>query len=128
MDRYDISEEPVQTKKRGPIRVSLGVLTVCILLTALIIFFATYIALSSYYGRFSELIPTYEGEVVDTTAAGDAFTSALTLEYLRTKDIIRAVRYAHAVGTIVVGRAGASSSLPTAAEVDTFIRMRGIQL
>ncbi|MBQ2989240.1 MAG: PDZ domain-containing protein [Clostridia bacterium] len=55
MDRYDISEEPVQTKKRGPIRVSLGVLTVCILLTALIIFFATYIALSSYYGRFSEL-------------------------------------------------------------------------
>ena len=79
-------------------------------------------------GRFSQLIPTYEGEVVDTTAAGDAFTSALTLEYLRTKDIIRAVRYAHAVGTIVVGRAGASSSLPTAAEVDTFIRTRGIQL
>lgn len=79
-------------------------------------------------GRFSQLIPTYEGEVVDTTAAGDAFTSALTLEYMRSKDIVRAVKYAHAVGTIVVGKAGASSSLPTAAEVDTFIRTRGIQL
>lgn len=55
MDRYDIPNEPVQTKKRGPIRVSLGVLVICILLTGLIIFSATYIALSSYYGRFSEL-------------------------------------------------------------------------
>ncbi len=81
-----------------------------------------------YDGTFAHLIPTYEGEVVDTTAAGDAFTSALTLEYLRSNDIIRAVKYANAVGTLVVGKAGASSSLPSAAEVDEFIRTRGIEL
>ena len=76
-------------------------------------------------GKFSQLIPTFEGEVVDTTAAGDAFTSALTLEYLNTGDIVKSVRYANAVGTLVVGKAGASSSLPTAAEVDEFLRQRG---
>lgn len=79
-------------------------------------------------GRFSQLIPTYEGPVVDTTAAGDAFTASMTLEYLRTKDIVRAVKYAHAVGTLVVGKAGASSSLPTEAQVEEFIRTRNITL
>ncbi len=79
-------------------------------------------------GTLSQLLPTYDGEVVDTTAAGDAFTAALTLCYLETGDITRAVRYANAVGTMVVGKAGASTSLPTASEVDAFIRERGIKL
>ena len=55
MDRYDIQNEPAQNKKRGPIRVSLGVLVICILLTGLIIFTATCVGLTSYFGRFSEL-------------------------------------------------------------------------
>jgi ribokinase len=79
-------------------------------------------------GKYSQLIPTYEGEVVDTTAAGDAFSAALTLEYLNTGDIIHSVKYANAVGTIVVGKAGASSSLPTSEQVSEFIRARGITL
>lgn len=79
-------------------------------------------------GKYSQLLPTYEGEVVDSTAAGDAFTAALTLEYLNSGDIVRSVKYANAVGTMVVGKAGASSSLPTAAEVDEFLRTRGIVL
>ncbi len=79
-------------------------------------------------GKFSQLIPAYETEVVDTTAAGDAFTAALTLEYLNSHDIVRAVKYANAVGSIVVSKAGASTSLPTAAQVDEFMRQRGITL
>ena len=55
MDRYDFQSEPAQNKKREPIRVSLGVLVICILLTGILIFSTTYILLSSYYGRFSEL-------------------------------------------------------------------------
>ena len=55
MDRYDFPNEPAQNKKREPIRVSLGVLVICILLTGVFIFSTTYILLSSYYGRFSEL-------------------------------------------------------------------------
>ena len=79
-------------------------------------------------GKFSQLVPTYEGPVVDTTAAGDSFTAALTLEYMNSGDIVKAVRYANAVGTIVVSKAGASTSLPTADEVEEFMRERGIRL
>lgn len=79
-------------------------------------------------GKYSLLLPAHESEVVDTTAAGDAFTSAMTLEYLRSGDIVRAVKYANVVGAIVVSKLGASSSLPTEAQVEEFIRMNRIEL
>ena len=79
-------------------------------------------------GKYSQLIPAIETEVVDTTAAGDAFTAALTLEYLNTRDIVKAVKYANAVGAMVVSKAGASTSLPTAEQVEEFMRQRGIAL
>ena len=75
-----------------------------------------------------ETIASYDTKVVDTTAAGDAFTAALTLEYLRSGDIFRAVRYGNVVGSITVSRAGASTSIPTTEEVDAFIAERGIVL
>lgn len=81
-----------------------------------------------YDGVYSEIIPTYESDVVDTTAAGDAFSAAMTLEYLRSGDIVRAVKFANAVGTLTVMKPGASSSLPYAAEVDEFIKNRQIAL
>ena len=55
MDRYDIPNEPAQNKKRDPIRVSLRVLIICILLTGILIFSLTYAAISSYQKRFPEL-------------------------------------------------------------------------
>lgn len=79
-------------------------------------------------GRRSQLVSAYECDVVDTTAAGDAFTAAMTHEYIRTGDIVRAVKYANAVGAIVVSREGASTSLPTARQVDAFIERNGIIL
>lgn len=60
-------------------------------------------------------------KAIDTTAAGDAFTAALTLRYLQAGDMEKAVRYANAVGALTVSRAGASSSLPTKAEVEEFL-------
>ena len=75
-----------------------------------------------------ELISAYPTDAVDTTAAGDAFTAAMTLEYLRTGDIFRAVRYGNAVGAITVSRPGASTSIPTADEVEEFLSRRGIEL
>lgn len=71
-----------------------------------------------------KLFHPFKTEVVDTTAAGDAFTAALTLEFLRTGDMERAVRYANAVGAITVSRAGASPSIPTADEVEKFLETR----
>lgn len=78
--------------------------------------------------EIGETIPSYPTEVVDTTAAGDAFTAALTLEYLRSGDILRAARYGNVVGSITVSRAGASTSIPTADEVEACIAARGIML
>ena len=54
MDRYDFPNEPAQNQTRKPIRVSLGVLIISILLTGIIIFSATYYWLTGYYGRFTE--------------------------------------------------------------------------
>ena len=74
------------------------------------------------------LIPSYPIEKVDTTAAGDAFTAGITLEYLRCGNLRRAARYANAVGALTVSKLGASTSLPTAKEVDAFISKRGINI
>ena len=81
-----------------------------------------------YDGLYYHCLPTYDIKVVDTTAAGDSFTAAFALEYLRTGDVERAGKYGNAVGTLAVSRAGAYTSLPTAAEVDEFIKRRGIKL
>ena len=68
-----------------------------------------------------ELFPSLPVRAVDSTAAGDAFTAALTLHYVETGDMAAAIRYANAVGALTVSRAGASSSIPTAAQVEQFL-------
>lgn len=75
-----------------------------------------------YDGKYCDLISPFDVNAVDTTAAGDAFTAALTSEYLRTNDIQAAAKYANAVGAITVTKVGAISSLPSAVEVRAFIQ------
>ena len=70
-----------------------------------------------YDGKKYFTLPAPRVEVVDTTAAGDAFGASLLLEYLRSGDIKEAVKYGNAAGALTVSRAGASTSIPTAAEV-----------
>ena len=71
-----------------------------------------------YDGKRYNTFPALKtGKVVDTTAAGDAFTAALTLEYLRSGDIREAIKYANAAGAIAISRVGAASSIPTEEEV-----------
>ena len=80
-----------------------------------------------YDGKRYNIFPAYRADkVVDTTAAGDAFTAALTVEYLRSGDIRSAINYGNAAGAIAVSRAGASTSIPTAREVEAFIASRKI--
>lgn len=81
-----------------------------------------------YDGVNADIIPSYEVSAVDTTAAGDAFTAALTYEYIKTGDIIHSVKFANAVGALTVTRMGASSSLPTYDEVMNFVKIKQIQL
>ena len=73
-------------------------------------------------GKHMVTIPAYHAtEVVDTTAAGDTFTAAMTLKYLETKDIIGSIKYGAAAAAIAVSRKGAGESVPTEAEVIDFI-------
>lgn len=81
-----------------------------------------------YDGLYYHCIPAYDTKVVDTTAAGDAFTAAFTLEYLRSGDVERAGKFGNIAGSITVSRAGAYTSLPTASEVEDFMRLKGIKL
>ena len=71
--------------------------------------------------RYSTFPAARVDKVVDTTAAGDAFTAALTLEYLRCGDIREAVKYANVAGALTVTRPGASTSIPTEEEVRAHI-------
>jgi ribokinase len=59
---------------------------------------------------------------VDTTAAGDAFTAAMTLRYLENGgDIKDAVRYGAAAGALAVAKRGAAESVPAKAEILAFL-------
>ena len=78
-----------------------------------------------YDGKHYSMIPSYRADkVVDTTAAGDVFTAAMTLEYMRTGDIVGAVKYGAAAGAVSVSRSGAISSVPTHDEIVDLIRRR----
>ncbi len=72
-----------------------------------------------YAGKRYNTYPAIRTDkVVDTTAAGDTFTAAMTLEYLRNGgDIIAAINYANAAAAISISRFGASTSIPTDEEV-----------
>lgn len=78
-----------------------------------------------YDGKHYSIVSAYRPDkVVDSTAAGDAFTAALTLEYLRCGDIMLAAKYGAAAGALTVSKDGASSSVPTAEELSNFISRR----
>ena len=66
-----------------------------------------------------ERIPAFPVDVVDTTAAGDAFTGALAVAWGEGRDLIAAVRWASAAGAACVRTVGASNSLPARADIDT---------
>lgn len=75
-----------------------------------------------YDGKHYVMIPAYRADkVVDTTGAGDIFGAAMTLEYLMTRDIVRAVKYGCAAGAMSVSREGAMLSAPTRSGLEDFI-------
>ena len=76
----------------------------------------------------AKYVKGYPVEAVDSTAAGDAFTAAMTFHYLRYGDMNQAVAYANAAGALTVTRLGAQPSLPAAREVEAFIRERGLEI
>ncbi|MBC8264092.1 MAG: ribokinase [Anaerolineales bacterium] len=64
----------------------------------------------------------YQVEVVDTTAAGDAFVGGFAVALAEGRDLRGAVRFANGAGALTVTRLGAQPSLPTRSEVEAFLQ------
>ena len=68
-----------------------------------------------------KLIPSFKVNIVDTTAAGDAFIGGLAVGLLNGKSLEDAVQYACACGALAVTKFGAQPSLPTVEDVNGII-------
>jgi ribokinase len=68
------------------------------------------------------LVPPLPVKVVDSVAAGDAFCGTLAAALARGAEIESALLKASAAGGLATTRAGATSSLPTDAEVESLLR------
>ena len=66
-------------------------------------------------------VPGYSVEVVDTTAAGDAFVGGFAVALAEGQPLQEAVRFANAAGALAVTRLGAQPSLPTRRAVEQFL-------
>ncbi|MFB3890511.1 MAG: ribokinase [Phycisphaerae bacterium] len=66
-------------------------------------------------------VPPYKVEVVDTTAAGDAFTAALAMGVACGKSMRDAARFANAAGALACTKLGAQASMPTLDDVKAFM-------
>ncbi len=69
----------------------------------------------------STQIDTYKVNVVDTTAAGDAFIGGFAYSRLQNKSLEESVRYGCACGALATTKFGAQPSLPTKEDVEKFI-------
>jgi ribokinase len=66
-------------------------------------------------------VNTYKVEVVDTTAAGDAFIGGFASALLQNRSLEEAVRYGCACGALATTKFGAQPSLPTKTDVEKFL-------
>jgi ribokinase len=66
----------------------------------------------------AELVPGFEVEAVDTTAAGDVFNGALAVALAEGNPLTEAVRFANAAAALAVTRLGAQPSAPTREEIE----------
>ena len=70
---------------------------------------------------FVQLVPAQAAEIVDSTAAGDAFTAALVVALCEGRSLGEATQFGCLAGTIACTRFGAQPSLPTRREVDAWL-------
>jgi len=71
-----------------------------------------------------EVVPPFRVSAIDTTAAGDAFVGAFAVALAEGKSPAEAVRWGNAAGALAATRLGAQPSLPTRAELGTFLEKR----
>jgi ribokinase len=75
-------------------------------------------------GTQSVFVGSFNVEVVDTTAAGDAFIGGFATKLLESDSVEEAVRFGCACGALAVTKFGAQPSLPAREEVERFLSLR----
>ncbi|MBS7623021.1 carbohydrate kinase family protein [Candidatus Bathyarchaeota archaeon] len=68
-------------------------------------------------------VPAYPVKVIDTTGAGDAFSAGFITARLEGKDLMDCVRFANAVASIKITKAGARA-MPFRSEVELFLKSK----
>jgi ribokinase len=68
-----------------------------------------------------KLVPGFEVEAVDTTAAGDVFNGSLAVGLSEGKPLADAVRFANAAAALSVTKLGAQPSAPTRSAIEDFL-------
>jgi ribokinase len=66
-------------------------------------------------------VPAFKVDALDTVAAGDCFNGAFAVALLEGQDPWAAARFASAAAAISVTRRGAQASMPSRADVDSFL-------
>lgn len=87
-------------------------------------------AQGSYYrsAQQSGYAPAFKVDAIDSTGCGDSFTGALLTQLIRhgmdhlDAHLVASLKYANAAGAITATRRGAIPALPTADEVDAFLK------
>ncbi len=74
----------------------------------------------------THFVPAFHvSKVVDTTGAGDAFNGGFAVAIAEGRTPLEAVRFGSAVAALSVQKPGTAPSMPTRAEIDTFLRANG---
>ncbi|MBC8945718.1 MULTISPECIES: ribokinase [Xenorhabdus] len=76
-------------------------------------------------GKQGKVVSGFEVKAIDTIAAGDTFNGVLVTGILEGKEILSAIRFAHAAAAIAVTRHGAQPSVPWRSEIDAFLVEQG---
>lgn len=67
-------------------------------------------------------IESFKVKVLDTTAAGDAFSGALAAQLVLKKDILEAMKVANATGALTTTKLGAHAALPTIEDINRLLQ------
>ena len=73
-------------------------------------------------GSNFSLVPGFQVNAVDPTAAGDSFNAGFALALTEGRAVLECVRFANAVAALSTTAFGAQQAMPVRAEVDAFLR------